>query len=164
MSNAFTSCSHFMAFFNKKVLIYFPIGHPICDILKQRLMTTLLLTGSFAKIKRENPTFSPLYATNTGVSSAVLRYKISLHLMYSINVWVAPFWGNKNAQPRWIFHMKWQSYKHLNKLWRLLWDISVFPQRWQQRDTTFVKCGLVYKKNPNLLKTDLNHGGLLWLL
>lgn len=44
-----------------------------CDILKQRLMTTLLLTGSFAKINRENPTFSPLYATNTGVSSAVLR-------------------------------------------------------------------------------------------
>lgn len=73
MSNAFTSCSHIMAFFNKKVLIYFPIGHPIRDILKQRLMTTLLLTGSFSKIKRENPTFSPLYATNTGVSSAVLR-------------------------------------------------------------------------------------------
>lgn len=66
MSNAFTSCSHIMAFFNKKVLIYFPISHPICDILKQRLMTTLLLTGSFSKIKRENPTFSPFMQPKLG--------------------------------------------------------------------------------------------------
>lgn len=64
---------HILWHFSTKKSIYFPISHPICDILKQRLMTTLLLTGSFAKIKRENPTFSPLYATNTGVSSAVLR-------------------------------------------------------------------------------------------
>lgn len=67
--------------------------------------------------------------------------EISLNLIYSFDVWVAPSWDNQNTQQKRSFNIKWQNYKPLNCIGYC--EKSGFSQRWRPSDIRYVKCGLV---------------------